>query len=164
MVMVAFLFPNFLNDAHEYQQAESLWQTQWEELVRHVGQEWLWETPWLKTDFANGTPCRDGNPIFSAISRSKGLGVRIIQVEPGDKQRELYVWTNVFAKGDPEEIKELVISCSLTQETLLDAVDLMKRWLTDEEVGFEWDSFGEVVPVARSARPRRKGYRVTTPP
>jgi hypothetical protein len=142
--MVKYLFPNFLNDPHEYEQVEAVWHERWDDLVRRVGQEWLWKSPWLNTHFADGTPCRDGNPIFSAVSPLRRLGVRVIQVEPSDNPRELHVWADTFAKGEPEAIKELVITCVLTDQTLLDAVDLMKRWITEEDVGSAQENTDEV--------------------
>jgi hypothetical protein len=151
--MVEYLFAHFLSDPREYAQAEALWCKHWDDLVHRLGQAWLWKTPWFNKAFANGTPCRDGNPIFSAVSPLQRLGVRIIQIEPADNPRELYVWTDTFAKGSPEAIDELVISCVLTHQTLLDAVDLMKRWITEKEVGFSWQNeFLGAAPVTRPAR------------
>jgi hypothetical protein len=132
--MVQSLFPNFLNDPNEYRQAETLWRERWDELVRRVGQERQWVTPWLTTTFANGTPFADGNPIFSAIAPNRRLGVRVIQVEPSEEPRELSFWTDTFAEGQPEAIKELVITCDLTPQTLDDCLAMMERWITKEEV------------------------------
>jgi hypothetical protein len=129
------LFPNFLNDPSEYHQAETLWRERWDELVRRVGQEGLWVTPWLTTTFANGTPFADGNPIFSAVAPNRRLGVRIIQVEPSEEPRDFSVWTDAFAEGQPEAIKELVIACVLTPQTLDESLVLMERWITMEEIG-----------------------------
>ena len=128
------LFPNFLNDSQEYCQAEAVWRKHWNDLIQRVGQESLWESPWLNTNFANGMPCRDGNPIFSAVSPNRRLGVHVVQLPPSDNPHELYVWTDTFAKGSPEAIEELVISCVLTDRTLLDALDLMKHWIIEEKV------------------------------
>ena len=61
------LFPNYLKDPTEYQMAEQLWQEQWATLLRSLPLGEPWRTPWLNNSFANGTPCRDGNPIFSAL-------------------------------------------------------------------------------------------------
>jgi hypothetical protein len=132
--MVEFIFPDFLNSSSEYAQAEALWQSRWQELIRWVGQEGLWRTPWINTAFANGTTCRDGNPIFSAVCVTRRLGIRVIQQEPAGIPRELYFWTDTFAQGQPEAVNELVISCVLTDETLYDALDLMHQWITKEEI------------------------------
>ena len=56
--------------------------------------------------------------------------MRVIQFEPTG-HGELTSWRNTFAKGEPEEIEELVISCSLTDETLSKACDLIRRWIID---------------------------------
>jgi hypothetical protein len=133
--MVQSLFPNFLTDPDEYHRAVTLWRERWDELVRRVGQERQWVTPWLTTTFANGTPFADGNPIFSAVTPDRRLGVRVIQVEISEEPRELSFWTDTFAEGEPEAIKELVITCALTPQTLGDCLALMKRWITKEDVG-----------------------------
>jgi hypothetical protein len=133
--MVQPLFPNFLNDPNEYRQAEALWRERWDELVRRLGQQPQWVTPWLTSTFADGTPFADGNPIFSAVAAGRRLGVRVIQVEPSEEPRELAVWTDTFAEGEPDAIKELVIACALTQQTLGESLALMERWITDEEAG-----------------------------
>lgn len=132
--MTEHLYPKFLADAGEYAEAESFWRGRWGEVVRRAGEEALWHSPWLNTTFANGTPFRDGNPIFSAVCPSRRLGVRLIQLEPSEEPGELSYWTDTFAKGEPEEVAELVISCALTPETLSDVMDLMNRWVTRGEV------------------------------
>lgn len=133
--MVKALFPNFLNNLDAYHQAETLWRERWDELVRRVGQEQQWATPWLTTTFADGTPFADGNPIFSAVSPERRLGVRVIQVEPAEEPRELSFWTDTFAEGEPEAIEELAITCALTSQTLGDSLALLEQWITKEEVG-----------------------------
>ncbi len=132
--MADYLFPHFLNDPCEYEQAEVLWRQRWDDLLRHVGQERLWETPWMTASFVNGTPIQDGNPIFSAISSQRKLAIRVIQLEPSDNPHEFYVWTDTFAEGSPESVKELVISCVLTPEVLNEAVELMRQWITEEKI------------------------------
>lgn len=126
-----FLFPDFLKDAGQYDQAQQLWAEKWEESVRSAGQVAAWESPYYATTYANGTACRDGNPIFSAADPVRRIGVRVIQFEPTGDAGELASWRNTFAKGEPEEIEELVISCSLTEETLSKACDLIRRWIVD---------------------------------
>ena len=133
--MAAFLFPNFLNDLTEYRQAETLWRDSWDNLVRRVGQEGQWATPWLTTVFADGTPFADGNPVFSAIAVGRRLGVRVIQLERAEGSPELSCWTDTFAEGESEAIEELVIACALTPQTLADCLALMERWLNKGEVG-----------------------------
>jgi hypothetical protein len=133
--MAQFLFPNFLNDPNEYRQAEMLWRERWDELVRRVGQEGQWVTPWLTTTFADGTPFADGNPILSAVAPARRLGVRVIQVEPSEEPQELSYWTHAFAEGQPEAIKALVLACALNSQTLEAGLGIMERWITTEELG-----------------------------
>jgi hypothetical protein len=133
--MVEYLFPHFLSDPREYKQAEVLWREQWDDLVRRVRQERLWETPWVNTCSVNETPIQDGNPIFSAISPRRRRAIRVIQLEPSDNPRAFYVWTDTFAEGSSEAIEELVISCVLTHETLNEAAELMRQWITEEKAG-----------------------------
>jgi hypothetical protein len=124
------LFPNFFNDPNEYRLAETLWREKSHELVRRVGQERQWVTPWLQTTFANWTPFADGNPIFSAVAPNRRLGVRVVQVDPCQELRELSTWTDTFAEGEPEAINELVIACALTPQTLDETLALMEQWIT----------------------------------
>lgn len=125
-----FYFPDFLSEPEQYQQAQDLWLRAWNELVAEAGQASLWQVPLYATTFVDGTPCRDGDPIFSAADPVRRIGVRVIQFEPTGDAGELVFWRNTFAKGEPEEIEELVISCSLTDETLAKACDLIRQWIT----------------------------------
>gem|GEM_PF-983828 len=138
--MIRTHYPNFLKDPAEYSQVEAYWQEKWMTLLRSTGVQEDWQSPWINNSFANGTPCRDGNPIFSAICPSRHLGIRVIQYEPSENPREIYVWTDIFAEGEPEAVKELVISCVLTTETLYDCLDLMKLWMHSEEVRLSYIS------------------------
>lgn len=157
--MSAFLYPKFLSDIAEYAQAEARWAREWASLLKAERQEWLWESPWLKNSFADGEACRDGNPIFSAYSPRLRLGARVIQIEPEGTQRELYAWVDTFGKGEAEAITELVVTCVLTEQTLLDVLDLFKSWLRDGR--------DVVIPVSspqfdgpRLSRPRARTRRI----
>lgn len=138
--MAGFLFPDFLSDPGQYQQAQDLWRRTWDEIVAETDQAPLWQTPFYATTFADGTPCRDGDPIFSAADPPRRIGVRVIPFEPTGELGELASWRDTFAKGEPEEIEELVISCSLTEETLAKARDLIRRWIADGRGGSGTDS------------------------
>ena len=126
------LYPNFLTDAVAYAKSEQLWSDKWGELVRRRGQEQSWTTPWMNTRFSNGTPFGDGNPIFSAVCHSRARGIRVIQLPRSEGQSEFSFWVDVFAPGGPEETKELVIVCVLTNDTLAQAMDLFAQWLSAE--------------------------------
>ena len=129
-----YLFPNFLTDYQVYQDAECLWRDRWDQLIRFLGASELWESPWMGTTFGDGTPMLDGNPIFSAVSTERRQGVRVIQLEPAGNPKEISIWVDKFAKGEPQEITELVIACVLSNETLLYAIDAMEQWIRRREV------------------------------
>jgi hypothetical protein len=132
--MAEILYPGFLTDPKEYDKVASLWRGRWQQLITWAGQQQAWKDPWINNTFANGTPCLDANPIFSAVCPTRRLGVRVIQQEPADDPRELSFWTDTFGADDPLAIKELVISCVLTAETLNNVSDLLYQWITEEEV------------------------------
>lgn len=147
-----YLFPDFLNDPEQYRQAEELWLKTRNALVEEVGQARLWQPPFLATSFADGTPCRDGNPIFSAIDPARRIGVRIIRFEPTGDEEELVSWLDTFAEGEPEELRELVISCCLTDSTLSKARDLIRRWITGGSADTDVDDrrFLAIIEEARA--------------
>ena len=126
--MSKLLCTDFLNNPAEYAQAESIWRDRWTELLHELGQQDVWECPWLNTTFANGTPFRDGNPIFSAICPSRQLAGRIIQIG-SDADAELQTWKGTFGQ---DRVQELVIACPLTEQILDNAIQLMRRWITQE--------------------------------
>jgi hypothetical protein len=138
--MTHFLFPHFLSDPQQYREAEGFWLKHWEELVGDVGQADRWKSPHYTTTFVDGTPCRDGDPIFSAVDPTRRLGVRVIQFEPTGDSGEIVSWQDTFAEGEPEEIRDLVISCSLTDETFAQACDLIRQWITESPAGNSGDS------------------------
>jgi hypothetical protein len=147
--MDKYLFPNFLSNPAEYAQAEALWIERWKERRECVGDRDDWTTPWLSTEFADGTPCRDGNPIFSAFSPLRRRGIRVIQLEPSADPRDRDVWIDAFDKDGLEKIDELVISCVLTRETLFDAMDMMSQWMDKGKIDFR------VIPISSWRGPRR---------
>ncbi len=128
-----YLFRNFLDDPHEYSEAERLWRRVWDDLTKGLRQKGRWITPWAETKFADGTPERDGNPIFSAIDPSRHLAVRVIQMKQTSGP-ELSFWTDTFAPGQKEAADELVIACVLSDETLRQAIDLMTQWAAEKRV------------------------------
>lgn len=130
--MVQFIFADFLNDPAQYAQAEAIWRERWVAVLRDLGQQDQWQTPWINTTANDGTPFRDGNPIFSAVCSARQLGVRVIQVEPEGDLNEFTSWIDTFAEGDPDAIKELVIHCVLSDASLREAETLIKRWIAQE--------------------------------
>jgi len=132
--MSEYIFPDFLADPSQYEAAEAQWRHGWDGLIRRLGKEGSWESPWHENTFGDGTPCRDGNPIFSAFSHAERRALRVIQQEPMSDPDELTFWTDTFARGEPEELAELVISCVLTERTFQKALGLIQQWVLQEEL------------------------------
>ena len=145
--MDTYLFRNFLSDSADYAGAETLWRERWEELRQRVREPDAWKTPWLGTGFADGSYCRDGNPIFSAVSLRHRRGIRVIQLQPLADPRELYFWIDKFDEGGPEEIDELVISCALTRETLVDAMNMMSQWVDEGQIELSQKGYYPAFPT-----------------
>jgi hypothetical protein len=131
--VVRQLFPNFLRDETEYAQAEGFWRSLWDDIMRSSGQSSEWRVPWLQTRFSDGTPFRDGDPMFSAICPARRLAVHVIQNEPGEDEAELDAYVTVF---DPEvdAIQVLVVSCVLSEETASRACELLSGWVEGGQV------------------------------
>jgi hypothetical protein len=148
------LFPHFLEDPKEYAQAEMLWVQTWSVLVKRLDQKKQWRVPWFENKFANGEPCLDANPIFSAVDLRRRLAVRILQDTPKaeDDRPDLVYWIDKFAKGEPEELDQLVIGCVLTDQTLAQASELMTKWAKNASLD----------DLARPAKAQRKP-RAATP-
>jgi hypothetical protein len=126
--MVHHLCKSFLADPADYERAQARWRQLWEQLVATEKQQGQWQVPWFVPEFVNGTPVRDGNPIFSAMSPTLRRGLRIIQHEPTSDELELDYWLDTF-EGD-EPMAELVISCALSVQAEQRAADLIRTWIT----------------------------------
>jgi hypothetical protein len=149
--MTERLFPRFLHDQAEYDRAEAYWRELWDDLMRFTGQRG-WQYPWLQAAYADGTPFRDGDPIFSAWSPSRKIGVRVIQNEPRQQDPELVFWRDVVGDEWTVEVPTLVISCALSQETADVARDLILVWIRDGAVDVERPQAG---PLVVTGHPRR---------
>ena len=153
-----YLLRNFLKEPRQYAAAEKLWRETWSRLIKRIGEERRWKVPWFEAKFLDGTPFRDGNPIFTAVDRSRRLAVRVIQVPPqSDGEADLDSWTDKFGKGDPEELDELVISCVLSDETLAEASELMTKWAKNGSL----DDSVRPAKAHRKARARTAGRRAS---
>lgn len=115
------LAPNFLNDPSQYELSEIVWKLCWKVAIESTDRFAQWKTPWLKTCSDDGSPFRDGNPIFSAFSRDRQIGIRIIQ----DETEELS-WRNDVLQDD---IKTLTINCSLSEQNVERAFKLIRWWI-----------------------------------
>src|SRR5262249_11982784 len=107
------------------------WQDRWDALVKLAKQEGEWKTSWLRTTFADGTPFRTGDPIFSAISYSRDLAVRVIQYESEIDDVELDMWVERFEEeSEPNSVRVLVVSCALSEEAASQVCDALYSWMT----------------------------------
>ncbi len=147
--MSQVLYPKFLTDARQYAAAQAFWEELWQEVLQQAATIDSWRSPWLTPKHADGTPYRDGNPIFSAINESDRLGVRIIQEAPAQTgPNELDHWVDTFGNGtDSAKIRELVISTALGETTRAQVQKLLTSWVLR----------GKVNPAGKSklARSRR---------
>ena len=123
------LFPSFLTDPIEYAQSADCWNRQWDQVAVRANEGELWSIAWVDNAFANGTPCRDGNPIFSAVCRARRRAIRVIQLDPSLDQNQFSFWSDTFAKGEPEELEELVIACVLNGQAIQQAARLFGEWV-----------------------------------
>jgi hypothetical protein len=130
------LYPRFLEDAGEYQQAERYWERVWTKATRAAGQARDWKSPWLTTRFVDGTPIRTGSPMFSAINNRLQRAVRVIQEAPAN-EGDLYLdcWVDTFGdETSPDAVQVLVIACVPSNST----ETVVSGWL------HEWLALGEV--------------------
>lgn len=114
----------FLDHPTLYASAQREWSLMWNQIDPLWRTSDEWETPWLLN------PIRDGNPIFSAVSRPQGRGVRVCQFPPQSSGKEFFSWFDTFGDSQDREIRELVISCSLSDRNLHLARRLIEAWIT----------------------------------
>lgn len=127
-------FVHFLDDPKEYSEAEKFWKNLIEEVISENLHFYDWED-WFHNRYADGTLIRDGNPIVSMISRKLGLGIRIIQYDPFDKDAtdndfEIGAWVDYYGKSSKDKgIRTLVISCIVTEETEIIAKNIIHAFI-----------------------------------
>jgi hypothetical protein len=123
--MSAILYKNFLSDRAEYQTSVQFWASFFDELLSSYGYT---HEPYLNTTAVDGTPLRDGNPIFHAYIPAIDRAVRIIQEEP-EEPVDFAAWANATEWPDGRPLHELVISLVLTAETQALAAQAIRDWL-----------------------------------
>ena len=124
------LFPRFLEDTTEYGKAEQYWIELW----RHIEGTFEWTTPWLKTQFANGDPFYDGNPIFSAFSLQRQRGVRVVQLDAESDDEPFSCWVEAAEAPKGEPLDSLVLCCGLTDHTAIRATQMLAGWVAGKEL------------------------------
>jgi hypothetical protein len=122
------LFPIFLEDESEYDQAVNFWRELFADLLADTELEYK---AYLNTTTVNGISLRDGNPIFDAFFPKLNKAVRIIQEEAeGDDALDIGAWLDeTELESVPDVIQELVISLVLTEETLSLAKRMIDKWV-----------------------------------
>lgn len=118
------LFQNFLHDRRVYRLNEQYYRNLFGKLLNKD------IAPFYTTNFQNGEPFFNANPIFSGVH--EGRIVRVIQKEASSQPR-MRAWLDQF-----EEMDELVLSLELTDEHLPAIRRLAQQWwvekLSKEEI------------------------------
>jgi hypothetical protein len=116
---------NFLENETAYDEAVRFWRALLGRLLEKHGQREAW-APWLHLTYADGTPARDGNPIYDLLNRQRRRALRIIQYDPSEGQQELTAW---LTRTYEDEFDELVIGCVLTAEAARGAEEFLDHWI-----------------------------------
>lgn len=119
-----YLHPELLRDPRAYAEAERFWQSVWEQVDPFRRLFLGWESPWLATDGL------DGNPIFTAWSPIRRLGLRVIEFEPQRDSDNLQFWLDSF--DAPLTINELVIAVAPRRDDMPTLIELIEAWLSGE--------------------------------
>lgn len=159
--MVDHLYSNFLDDPRLYSLSEAYWQTLWMGISHHERSRFGWQQPWFQP-----LPPKlgQGNPIFTAVSPTLRRGIRVIQHEPTVDSLEIQAWTDSFGGPitDPESIKELVISCALSNLAAGVATEMMKSWVANRPVSFRSPMPGAMPLPGGLVQPQRRPVYVVT--
>ncbi len=115
------LFPDFLDDPHQYELAVQYWQELWNAICDSDD----WETGWLNTAFKDGTPFNDGDGILNAISRSQSRAFKVVQT-PLSEGCEFRSWSTQSALADPS-VELTVMAGPLTLETAQQFKEALER-------------------------------------
>ncbi len=146
--MIRHIFPDFLRDNRVYGRTEGYWVELWRQVNPDFQAQFGWQQPWFQP-----LPrlLSEGNPIFSAVSPTLRRGIRIIQFEPTSPRAEIVAYPDTFGGPyyDPSAIRELVISCALSDVTSQMALSLMQPWIVGKSVSFNLGEAGMVMTPAR---------------
>lgn len=107
------------------------------------------ELPLYNSHFSNGKKMYDGNPISSGYDLNKRKSIRIIQNDnPGESYFDAWVkQVEIF----DEEVKELVISLSLTQASKELSKAMIRKWFNGELDGASLDEYLSTAQQSREA-------------
>ena len=129
MENVSKLLRALFQSESSYRRAEQWWADFWARLPgsKH------WQSPWLKTAFADGTPMLDGSGILSGKHPEMGRAFQITQ-EQDEGIRGRVTWWKQTWDPDYENLALLVIVIVPSQEALDVVADLLSAWAQGEEV------------------------------
>jgi hypothetical protein len=139
--MITHRCSDFLESPTRYFEAAAHWIRLWQQIDKYALWQHEWQYPWLSAGFVGNGELLDGNPIFSAYSASRHLGVRIIQYPPTSNHLEFDYWLDTFGGelGEQGVIRELVIACALSDEASEKAAELMEMWCARGEIVERFD-------------------------
>lgn len=101
--------------------AAAVWRDLWQSIPEDVRAGW--ETPYFDSGL------RDGDPIFSAVNRKERQHIRVRQALDPAEDMDRWADVDVFARGEPEETRGIVVTVPYGPAHLSDARDLVVHWL-----------------------------------
>lgn len=119
-----------IENEQAYTQAEQHWKALFDSMTEALG---FTHYAYMANAFADGTPIRDGNPIFTAYIPEVGRAVRIIQEPPADEP-DFAAWLNDTEHPDGRPFTELVISLVLTETAQAQALGFIEQWIGGGEL------------------------------
>lgn len=116
------MFNSYLDNAQSYIGLERhLYELFYSEAQEHGLDAGKFKVPYCNTKFSDGTPCQDGNPIFSTKNESNGQILRIVLDEDID---------TLVSYHDKEMNRELVL---VGKVALLDEIKKeMCKWIRSQ--------------------------------
>jgi hypothetical protein len=125
--MAMQLFEGFLEHPETYDACERFWDSLVSELAaQHGPNDWR---QWTSRTWGNGTPMREGNPMCDARSTRLDRALRVIQEEPEGPEHFVVAYMEHQREFDEWPSHELVISLTLSEETLTVARQMLSLWL-----------------------------------
>jgi len=143
--MAKYLFPNFMESSEEYSALRDFWRSHvWNAALEFSNADW--STPWLAE---LDRTLEAGNPIFSAWTRDRSRGLKVVQLPPEEGGDELSRWVEWFGGDahDPAALRTLVIVCVLTDSNVMRIRKWIEEWV---EVG-ECIEFEQTLEITTSA-------------
>ena len=133
--MEEYLFANYLTDPAVYDAAVAFWRDSFKPILEKAPR--VWKDSWLATSGCNGTPFRDGDPMYSAVALDKSRGIRVRQDAQGQEPGAA-VWIYRYGKDDPDYhagagMPVIVLSYTkLSMEIAEVFKELGRAWIAEE--------------------------------